>query len=354
MESIDIQEQLKLAQRGIAHLRQKRIAFFMLSMPLLVLLAVVSVRIGNADISLWGVVQAILERLLPIEYNVPSKHMTIVWLLRLPRVLVAIFTGATLGMTGCVIQAVLKNPLASPYTLGVSSSASFGAALGLILGIAIFDGTWSIVANAFIFSLIPAGVILLASSRGTLNRETVILCGVALSFIFGALNTLLQFIAEDDALKNAIFWTVGDLTRAAMWQLPYLAGASVLFFVFGLWVARDINIIKMGDEDAKAMGVNVKRIKTIAMTGACLATACVICFTGSIGFIGLLAPHIARLIIGGDERYLIPASAILGACLLVLAEITAKSVFAPVLLPVGAITALIGGPMLIYFLLRRR
>lgn len=344
------------ARSRIAALRRRRAAFIALAAPALLALMAVSLRVGAAELSLGDIAGAVLARLggqAGPASAATSRVDTIVWVLRMPRVLVAALAGATLGMTGSVIQAVLKNPLASPYTLGVSASAGFGAALGLVLGVGFLDGMAAVVANAFLFSLIPAALVLVASRRRGLSSETVVLCGVALSYVFGSLNTLLQFIAEDDALRNSVFWLVGDLTRAALWQLPYLAAAMVAFLALGLMLAKDINAIKMGDEDAKALGVDVDRVKTVAIVASCLATAAVICFTGSIGFIGLLAPHIARLAIGGDERYLIPASGLTGACLLVAAEIVAKVAFAPVILPVGAVTALLGGPVLVYFLLRR-
>ena len=338
----------------IRRLQARRILFLASGVPAVVLLIGYSLSIGSADISAGEALRATLWRYVPGESGVSQRIETIVWVLRMPRVLVATLAGATLGMAGCAIQAVLKNPLATPYTLGVSAGAGFGAALGLILGMGFVPGTLAVVLNAFAMSLVPALVVLIAMKRVGIGGETIILCGVAMSYIFGAANTLLQFVAEDDALRTSVFWLVGDLTRAAMWQVPYLLLAAALFFVVSMYFAGDINLMKMGDDDAKGMGVDVERTKTVVIIVACLATATVISFTGSIGFVGLLAPHISRLIIGSDERHLIPASAIVGACLMLIADILAKSVVAPVLLPVGAITALLGGPLLIYLLLRTR
>ncbi|MDO4769528.1 MAG: iron ABC transporter permease [Brachymonas sp.] len=342
------------AKIAIERLKFRRRALAIGALPALIALMIYSMRIGVADISLLQTLKIIAARWIDFPEAISPKHETIIWVLRIPRVLVAAVAGATLGMSACVTQAILKNHLASPYTLGVSSSAAFGAALGMILKIGFFEGVWAIIANSFIFSLLPALVIFFANKKRVLSGEGIILCGVAISFVFSSLNTLLQFVAEDDALRNSLFWTVGDLTRAALWQLPYLLAAMLLFFVLAFWLASRINIIKMGDDDARAMGVNVEKIKIVSIIAACLATASVICFTGSIGFVGLLAPHIGRLIIGGDERYLIPVSALLGALLLIIADIVAKSFFAPVILPVGAVTALIGGPVLVYFLLRSK
>lgn len=313
-----------------------------------------SLTLGSASLPLSRILAAVLAPLGLAGPASDARAETIVWVLRMPRIAVAALAGAILGMGGCVTQAILKNPLATPYTLGVSAGAGFGAALGLVFGVGVLPGALAIVTNAFVFALIPAAVILLASSRAHFAPETTILLGVGMSYVFGAANTLLQFFAENDALRAAVFWLVGDLTRASMTQVPVLAAVFAAFFAVNLAVARDLTLIKMGDEDAKGMGVDVARLRFVVLVVTCLATAGVIAFTGTIGFIGLLAPHIARLILGSDERVLIPASALLGACLLLAADIVAKTVVAPVLLPVGAITALLGGPVLIYLLLRRR
>ena len=341
-------------QENIRSMMARRVAFLVGSAALMVLLFIYSLTIGAADLSFAQVYQAVINRYIPGLFEVPARTDTIVWVLRMPRVVIALLAGAVLGMAGCVTQAVLKNPLATPYTLGVSAAAGFGAAVAFILGAGILSGTLLVVGNAFIFALIPAAVIILASRRRGVTPETLILCGVAMAYIFGASNTLLQFFAEDDALRLSVFWLVGDLTRASMWQVPYITTALVLFLGISLYYGKDMNIIKMGDDDAKGMGVDVERVKLIMIVAACLATATVICFTGAIGFICLLAPHISRLFIGGDERYLVPASGLFGSCLLLAADIVAKTAVAPVLLPVGAITALLGGPMLIYLLLRRK
>ncbi len=341
-------------RENIRLMMARRVLFIIGSAALMVFLFLYSLTIGAADISISEVYKAVVNRYLPDLFEVTDRVDMIIWNLRMPRVMIALLAGAVLGMAGCVTQAILKNPLATPYTLGVSAAAGFGAAVALIVGAGVLTGTLLVIGNAFLFAMIPAVVIILASRRRGVTPETLILCGVAMAYIFGASNTLLQFFAEDDALRLSVFWLVGDLTRASMWQVPYITGALFIFLAISMYYAKDMNIIKMGDDDAKGMGVDVERVKLIMVVSACLATATVICFTGAIGFICLLAPHISRLFIGGDERYLIPASGLFGACLLLSADIIAKVALAPVLLPVGAITALLGGPMLIYLLLRRK
>lgn len=341
-------------KENIRQMKAKRVSFIILSAISIIVLFGFSLTLGSANITITQAYEAVLNRYFPGYFEVTTMVDNIIWIIRMPRIVIAALAGATLAMAGCVTQAILKNPLATPYTLGVSASAGFGAALGIVLGFGIFEGAFAIVGNAFIFSLIPAAVIILASKRAGVTPETMILCGVAMSYIFGASNTILQFFAEDDALRTSVFWLVGDLTRAAMWQVPYIAGGMVFFLIINMYLAKDINLIKMGDDDAKGMGVDVDQVKIIVIITACLATATVISFTGAIGFICLLAPHISRVFVGGDERYLIPASGLFGACLLLIADIIAKTIIAPILLPVGAITALIGGPLLVYLLLRRK
>lgn len=346
---VSLREQRVRVQRG----KVLRVAVLLVGLAATLGLMAYSLTLGSASVPLPRILAAVLQGVPFVNVEVDSRTDTIVWVLRMPRIAVAALAGAILGMGGCVTQAILKNPLATPYTLGVSAGAGFGAALSLLFGIALLPGSLAIVANAFLFALIPASVIIAVSRRTSFAPETTILLGVGMSYVFGAANTLLQFFAESDALRAAVFWLVGDLTRASMTQVPILAAVGVAFFTVNMLLARDISIVKMGDEDAKGMGVNVSRLRLIVLLTTCLATAAVISFTGTIGFIGLLAPHIGRLVIGSDERTLIPASALLGACLLLGADIVAKTAVAPVLLPVGAITALLGGPVLIFLLLRR-
>ena len=249
----------------------------------------------------------------------------------------AVFAGMILAIGGCLVQTLLTNPLATPYTLGVSSGAGFGAAISIIYGVSIVSTTL---------------VILIGSRHSKMTPLTIVLCGVAISYIFSACNTILQYFADANAVKEVVFWSIGDLSHAQMWQIPYVAAMAIFFFVVAMVLSKDINLIRMGDDSAKSLGVNVNGVRLVAIVLSCLATATVVSFIGAIGFVCLLAPHIARIFVGGDLRYLIPASAAFGACLLLIADILAKSLISPVLLPVGAITALLGGPVLVYLLLR--
>jgi iron complex transport system permease protein len=238
----------------------------------------------------------------------------------------------------------------------VSAGAGLGASIGIILGTGLLNGTidFSIISNAFIFSLIPIVVILLLVKRKGASPETMILAGVAMVYIFNACTTILKYFANSDAVATTVFWVVGDLSRAAWYQLPYVFGVLILCFGVNLWLAWDVNVMKLGDDTAKSLGVEVDRTRRISLIVACLSTAVVVAFTGAIGFICLGAPRICRAVLGSDQKVLIVGSALVGSILLLAADIFARQLLAPVVLPVGAITACLGGPLLLYLLIKRK
>ncbi|MBI0584431.1 MAG: iron ABC transporter permease [Methanomassiliicoccus sp.] len=313
-----------------------------------------SITIGSTTITPLQVYGVLLNQVIPGLYEVPYKTEQIILQVYAPRVLMATFVGAILAIAGCLIQTIMKNPLATPYTLGVSGSAAFGASLSIIMGISATVGTMGTITNAFLFSLIPAGVILVTSARRNVMPSTLILVGISISYIFTAATTIMQYFGAADAVKSALFWSVGDLNSASLWQVPYVLVMFIAILAVTTWLVKDINIMRMGDDTALSLGVDVKRVRVAAILIACFSTAVVVSFTGAIGFVCLLAPHISRILVGSDLRYLFPASAVMGALLLSSADIIAKDLINPIMLPVGAITALIGGPLLIYMLLTRR
>lgn len=344
----DIQKEM------IRRLRLKKI--IIISALLVILLAIMaySITISSTTITPQQVYKVIINQIFPGTFQIPYKTEQIVLQVYAPRVFMATFVGAILAIAGCIVQTIMRNPLATPYTLGVSASASFGASLAIIMGLVAWAGTMGIILNAFLFSLLPAGIILIASFRRAMMPTTMILVGISISYIFSASTILVQYFGSVDAVKSALFWSVGDLNSASLWQVPYVMVMFVLTLAASIWLVKDINVMRMGDDTAMALGVNVKRVRLISIILACVSTAVVVSFTGAIGFICLLAPHIARLLLGGDLKYLVPASAVMGALLLSLADIISKDLINPIMLPVGAITALIGGPILIYLLLAKK
>jgi iron complex transport system permease protein len=332
----------------------KRALFITVAVVALIVVAGIALALGSADMTFLDAYTAVFARAFPNWFHTSSLADTVVWTLRLPRILLAIFAGAVLAMGGCTTQAILRNPIATPYTLGVSAGAGLGAAVGIILGTGFLGGDFLVIGNAFVFSLIPVAVILLLVKRKGASPETMILAGVAMVYIFNACTTIMQYFADANAVSATVFWLVGDLSRAAWYQLPYVFGVLVIGFFVNLWLAWDINAMKMGDDTAKSLGVEVDRTRKITLVLACLSTATVVAFTGAIGFVCLVAPHICRAFVGGDQRVLIVSSCLVGAILLLVADIVARRLIAPVVLPVGAITAFIGGPLLLYLLIRRR
>ena len=277
-----------------------------------------------------------------------------VWNLRLPRILLGILAGIGLGLAGAVMQGILRNPLASPYTLGISSGAGFGASLAILAGAGFVGGKYLIIGNAFVFALLVSFIILALSSRKGATPETMILAGIAMMYLFSAMTTILQYFGEAEAVKEAVFWMVGDLNRASWPVLTLVAGALACCTPLLMMRSWDLNVMGAGDETAKSLGVNVKRTRIVTMVVSTLLVATIVCFTGTIGFIGLVAPHMTRLAIGGDNRYVLPVSGLLGAVILISADLVARRIIAPVILPVGAVTAFMGAPLFLYLIMRRR
>ena len=332
----------------------RKIIFILSLLPLLFLISGISVSLGSANITVWDVYATILHKFFPSYFNTSGLAEACVWILRLPRILMGIVAGIGLAIAGCVMQGVLRNPLASPFTLGIASGAGFGAALAIILGAGFIGGEYLVIGNAFIFALLCAFVILGLSSRKGATPESMILAGIAIMYLFGAMTTLLQYFAAPEAVKEAMFWMVGDLDRSSWTKLSLISivfACGIPVLVLKSW---DLNVMGAGDETAKSLGVHVEHVRILTMVVASLLVASIVCFTGTIGFIGLVAPHMCRMAIGGDNRFLIPASGLVGAVLLVGADTVARRIIAPIILPVGVMTALMGVPLFIYLIMRRK
>lgn len=284
----------------------------------------------------------------------------IVWNIRLPRILVGLLVGASLAIAGAVMQGFLRNPLATPFTMGVSHGAMFGASFAILLGAGYaetsgrisLDNPYLVVLFAFIGAISATAVILtLARLRG-LSPEAIILAGVAMSSLFVALTTLVQYFADELRLAAMVYWSFGDLGRATWRENLVLFIVFVPVFVYFVVKRWDLNASVMGDEVAKSVGVDVERVRLISTFLAALITSVSVAFVGVIGFVGLIAPHATRLIAGGDYRFLIPLSALAGAFLLVTADTVARLILSPVALPVGVVTSFLGAPTFIYLLMK--
>jgi iron complex transport system permease protein len=294
--------------------------------------------------------QALLQ---PAQAN-PTLRV-IVWDIRLPSALMAVAVGLALGLAGGEMQTILNNPLASPFTLGISSAAAFGASLVIVLGISLpgVPQAWAVAVNAFVFALLSALVLDLVARWGGMSTSSLILFGIALVFSFNAAVSLVQFIASAQALQDLVFWTMGSLTRASWPRL------WILLLVIGLllpWSLRDtwkLTALRLGEDRAASFGINVPRLRLKALVRISILAALAVSFVGTIGFVGLIAPHIARRLFGEDHRFYLPGSALVGGVILSLASIASKNMVPGVLVPVGIVTSLIGVPFFLSVVLRR-
>lgn len=335
----------------------RKVRWIILGIAVSLFLFVMAISVGAVAIPPLDVAQTLLG----ISSSV--KWERIVWNIRLPQALAAVIAGVGLAVAGVAMQSILRNPLASPFTLGISSAGAFGAAVSVIvLGTGRIQSTVAnpiIISNpylttivAFIFCMLATGVILLISHIKGASPEVMVLTGVALSSLFSAGVMFLQYFSNDAQLAAVVFWTFGDVGRASWDMLPLMAvvvGAGTLYFIANRW---NYNAIDAGDETAQGLGVNVSRIRLVGMTVAALVSAVIVALLGVIGFVGLVCPHMVRRIIGDDQRFLIPGSAVMGAILLLASDTVARVIVAPYVLPVALLTAFMGAPVFIFLLFR--
>lgn len=279
----------------------------------------------------------------------------IVWTLRLPIALMALVVGAALGLSGAVMQTVLNNPLASSYTLGISAAAGFGAALVIVTGVVLpVPEAWAIPAAAFAFAGLACALVAGAGRLRGATPELLVLAGIACLFLFQALLGLLQVIASPEALQQIVFWLFGSLQRATMAKVSIVAVVLAVVTPIVLANSWRLTAMRMGDERARALGVRVDALRLRCFVGVSLLTGAAVAFVGTIGFIGLVAPHVARMLVGEDQRHLLPASAVFGALLLSLSSVATKLILPGTIFPIGIITALLGVPFFAWLVLASR
>ncbi|WP_374214193.1 FecCD family ABC transporter permease [Candidatus Desulfosporosinus nitrosoreducens] len=320
------------------------------------LLALYAISAGSADLTPWQV-------MLTLFGQTEGHAQIIIWSIRLPRVLAAMVAGVGLAVAGAVMQTILRNPLASPSTLGIAQGAAFGAALAIIGwgagsssssggGTILINSPYLVTISAFVAAMLTTMIIIFLAQYKGVSPESMVLAGVALGSLFSASTMLLQYFTNDVNVAAVVFWTFGDVGRASWGELGIMScvvAGALLFFLFNRW---NYNALDSGAETAKGLGVNVEKTRQWGMFLASLITATVVSFLGIIAFIGLVAPHLVKRLIGGDNRFLIPASGVMGALLLLAADTLARRIIAPVILPVGAVTSFLGAPLFLYLLLR--
>lgn len=321
-------------------------------------LAILSMTLGSARVSPLDVLKALLGL-------ADQRTTQIVVHIRLLRVLAAVVAGMGLSLAGCVMQGVLLNPLASDYTLGVSQGAAFGAAVAIVaMGAGSVQSTGAdavLIRNPYLVTVAAfagaifatVAILLLAKYRG-ISPEAMVLAGIAFGSLFSAGTVITQYFASDVQVASIVFWTFGDVGRVSWQELAIMTAVTLpvaTYFFFNRW---NYNALEGGDDTAKSLGVNVGRARMVGMFLASLVTAVAVSFLGIIAFVGLVSPHLMRRIIGGDYRYLIPASCAAGAFLLLASDTLSRTIIAPVVLPVGAITSFMGAPLFLYLLVKGR
>jgi iron complex transport system permease protein len=321
-----------------------------------VVLAVISMALGSAGVSPLEVLKALVGK-------ADSRTTQIVINIRLVRVLAALVAGVGLSVAGCIMQGVLLNPLASDYTLGISQGAAFGAAVAIVaMGAGSVQSTGAdavLIGNPYLVTMAAfagalsatLGILILAKYKG-ITPEAMILAGIAFGSLFAAGTVITQYFANDVQVASIVFWTFGDIGRASWQELALMAAFTLpvtAYFILNRW---NYNALESGDDTAKSLGVNVGRTRMAGMFLAALVTAVAVSFLGIIAFIGLISPHIMRRVIGSDYRYLIPGSCAMGAFLLLASDTLSRTIIAPIVLPVGAITSFMGAPLFLYILIK--
>ncbi|MFA5572990.1 MAG: iron ABC transporter permease [Crenarchaeota archaeon] len=333
---------------------KRKVFFLIIGLLLLALCIVVAAQNGPKDIQFLDVTRYI------VCFDTTGDG-GVIWNIRMVRIIGALLAGAGLAVAGVVMQCILHNPLASPFTLGISNASAFGASFAIIFlgagssmtSIVSISNPFITTLCAFLFSLIATGSILVLTKITRVSAETMVLAGIAISAMFTAGLSFMQYIATDSQLGNIVAWTFGDLGKAT-WSWNYLilfvTLPVVLYFFYRRW---DYNALDAGEDTAKGLGVNTERERVVGMVLTSVMSAVIVSFFGIIAFIGLLGPHIARMIIGSDHRYLIPLSIILGAIILIIADGVGQIILYPSVIPVGIITSMLGGPLFIYLLIKR-
>jgi len=341
--------------RGRAHAALLRpLALLAGFMGLLAVSVVVATAVGTVQLPYGETARVVLVKALGLGWPLDPTYEAIVWTVRLPRVLAAGVVGLALAVCGAAMQGLFKNPLASPDILGVSSGGALGAVVGIFLGWPLVN-PWLVPGAAFAGALATLAVVYaLATRGGRTDLATLLLAGVAVSSFAGAVIALLYHFVEDGVLRQIVYWLMGNLA-GKRWEHLAVMAPPVAVGCGGLWLlSRELNLLMGGEDDARALGVPVERTKRWVMVLAALATGAAVSVTGVIGFVGLIVPHIVRLLIGPDHRWLLPASGLLGASFLILADLLARTAFSPVELRTGIVTALAGVPFFLYLLAKRR
>lgn len=333
-------------------LQNKKIMTLIFLFVLIIFLMMYFVSLGVSNSCITEVFYTLKKLLFNENLNTNQK---IILNLRFPRIILAILAGMGLSGAGTIMQGITRNPLVSPFTVGISSAASFGASLAIVFGFSFFGNSEiGIVTNAFIFSLLCTILVFLISSKLKLSSQAIILTGIALNYFCQALSAGVQFLADDTTLSKVIHWTFGSLNGSEYKEVYIVAiilipSAFILFLYNKYFSMMSVN----DDETLMTMGINSKKMRIIGGTLCSLITASIISFTGVIGFVGLASPHISRFLIGNDFKFLLPCSFLVGAILVLVADTIGRILFSPIIIPVGIVISFLGVPIFLWQILSK-
>ena len=338
-----------LAQR-YRHFVRRRLLLLAALLAVLCASVVADIALGPSNFAFADVLRGLFT-----PGALPQAQQVILWEVRLPYAVMAVLVGASLGLAGAEMQTALNNPLASPFTLGLSAAAAVGASVSVVFGFTFMalGENLAVPISAFIFATGATLLIQMLAYRYGATVDTVVLFGIALLFSFEALLWLMQFIADSNALQQIVFWTMGSLSRSTWNKIGIVGGVLLLCMVWSSRTVWQLTALRAGEEQARSFGVPVERLRLFTLLRVSLLAATALSFVGTIGFVGLVGPHISRMLLGEDHRYYLPGAAIAGALMLSLASILSKLLIPGVVLPIGIITALVGVPLFMALILRR-
>lgn len=330
------------------HKQRNSIIFLIVLAVILLVVFLLSLRAGSYNTPVVELIKGVFGQAADNKINLVIHNN------RLPRILTSIVAGAGLGLSGCLLQVVLHNPLASSSTLGVSQGATFGAAIAIIGLGATGALVWMVPVFSLAGSLLVAVVILCLSKFKQISSEGIVLAGVAISAMLTGGTTLLQYFADEVALNSLVYWTFGDLGSTDFKEIGIMAFLVIALFLYSLFHRWDYNALLSGDETATSLGINVKRLTLTNMVFACVVCSFIVSNVGLVNFIGLIAPHIVKKFVGNNHVFLIPASLMAGAIILLVSDLISRTVVMPIILPIGALTSFLGGPVFLYLLFKGR
>ncbi|RLF44911.1 MAG: iron ABC transporter permease [Thermoplasmata archaeon] len=315
-----------------------------------ILTVIITLTAGPVDIPMVTVFKILLH----FPKSWPNTYETIVMDVRFPRVVLGALVGSALAVAGCAMQGLFRNPMASPYILGISSGSAFGASLAIVLGISLVKGVFAVPLMAFIFALITVFLVYNIAKVGKIvPMETLLLAGIAVGAFFAAQVSLMKYIAGEE-LRSIVFWLMGGLW-ASSWDKVIIAFPLILLGIAVImFFSRELDIMLIGEEHALNLGINVEFVKKIILIFTSLVTAAAVSVSGIIGFVGLIIPHIVRIVVGPNHRILLPSSCLVGAMFLIWTDTLARTLIQPTELPVGIITASFGAPFFLYLLRKRK